>query len=356
MEARNIAQRYAILFCVKLGDSATTTHEKLQQAFGDDATSKAQAFRWHKMFSSGRTIVEDEEHSGRPSATRTSDNTARARELVRSDRRLTVNMTADEVNVNREALRRILTKQLGMRKICAKMVPRNLTQQQWDARVSVSAELLKQVEADPDLMERVITGDESWFFQYDPETKHQSLEWCSKRSPRPKKARMSKTKLKCMLVCFFDSIGIFHKKCVPAGQTVNQYYYKDILERLRKRVMRVRPSIVTDWILHHDNAPAHAAFSVAQFLTSKGITVMPQPPYSPDLAPCDFFLFQKTKSAMKGRHFESTEDIQRSVTQALNDILQAAFQECYKQWQQRWKTCVQAQGMYFEGDHILVDG
>ena len=94
------------------------------------------------------------------------------------------------------------------------------------------------------------------------------------------------------------------------------------------------------WILHHDNAPDHAAFSVAQFLTSKGITVMSQPPYSPDLAPCDFFLFQKAKSAMKGRHFESTEDIQRSVTQALNDIPQAAFQECYKQWQHCWKTCV----------------
>jgi hypothetical protein len=51
-------------FCVKLGDSATTTHEKFQQAFGDDAMSRAQAFRWHKMFSEGKTIVEDEERSG----------------------------------------------------------------------------------------------------------------------------------------------------------------------------------------------------------------------------------------------------------------------------------------------------
>jgi len=73
---RNIAQRYAIFFCVKLGDSATTTHGKLQQAFEDDAMSRAQAFPWHKMFSEGRTIVEDEQRSGRPSTTRTSDNTA----------------------------------------------------------------------------------------------------------------------------------------------------------------------------------------------------------------------------------------------------------------------------------------
>jgi len=63
--------------------------------------------------------------------------------------------------------------------------------------------------------------------------------------------------------------------------------------------MRFRPNIATNWTLHHDNAAAHAAFSVAKFLTSKGITVMPQSPYSPDLAPCDFFLFEKAKSAMK---------------------------------------------------------
>jgi len=60
-EARNIAQRYAIFsFCVKLGDSATTTHGKLQQAFEDDAMSKAQAFR----FSEGRILLEGEQRSG----------------------------------------------------------------------------------------------------------------------------------------------------------------------------------------------------------------------------------------------------------------------------------------------------
>jgi len=82
---------------------------------------------------------------------------------------------------------------------------------------------------------------------------------------------------------------------------------------------------------------------------------MPQPPYSPDLASCAFFYFKKANSAVNGYHFESTEDIQRSVTQALKDIPQAAFQECYKEWQHRWKRCVQAQRMYFEGDHIVVD-
>jgi hypothetical protein len=82
MEARNIAQRYAIFFYVKLGDIATTTNGKFQQAFGDDAMSRAQAFCWHKMFFEGTNLVEDEQRSRQPSTGRTSDNTAWVRELV----------------------------------------------------------------------------------------------------------------------------------------------------------------------------------------------------------------------------------------------------------------------------------
>jgi len=287
MEARNIAQWYAIFSCVKLGDSATTTHGKLQQAFEDDAMSTTQAFRWHKMFSEGRNIVEDEQRSGRPSTTLTSDNTARVRELVRSDRRLTVSVIADEVHVNREAVRRILTEELGKRKICAKILPRNLTEQQRDARVSFCAELLEQVEADPELMERVITGDESWFFQYDPETKRQSLEWRSKGSPRPKKARMSKSKLKYMLVCFFDSMDILHKEWIPAGKTANQYYYKDILERLghagsSKHCHKLDP---LSQCASPCSIPCSAVFDIQRHYDDEAPSLITY------LAPCDFFLF-----------------------------------------------------------------
>jgi hypothetical protein len=119
LETRNIRQRYAILFCVKLGDNATTTHGKLQQAFGDDAMSKAQAFLWYNMFSEGRALVEDGHRSGRQSVKRTVDNATRVRELFRSDRRLTISMIADKVDMNRETVRLILTEELRMRKMCA---------------------------------------------------------------------------------------------------------------------------------------------------------------------------------------------------------------------------------------------
>jgi hypothetical protein len=115
METRNIAQRYVIFLCVrvKFGDNTTKTHSKLQQTFGDDAMSKAQAFRWHNMFSEGRTLVEVEQRSGRPSAKRTGYNTERVRELVRSDGRLTVRIFADKLKLNRETVLLTLMKKWG---------------------------------------------------------------------------------------------------------------------------------------------------------------------------------------------------------------------------------------------------
>ena len=133
------------------------------------------------------------------------------------------------------------------------------------------------------------------------------------KTPRPKKARMSKSKIKTMLICFFDSQGVVHNEFVPPRQTVN----KQVLEWLRKRVHRVRPKIADTWMLHHDNAPCHTAISVNEFLVKKGISVVPQPPYSPDLSPCDFFFFPKLKFHLKGRHFGNVDNIQKVVTDQL---------------------------------------
>jgi len=87
-----------------------------------------------------------------------------------------------------------------MRKVCAKMVPKNLTTEQKANRSDVCLDLLDRLEREPEFFSRVITGDESRILEYDPETKRQIWEWHTANSPRPKKARMSKSKMKSMLV------------------------------------------------------------------------------------------------------------------------------------------------------------
>ena len=93
-----------------------------------------------------------------------------------------------------------------------------------------------------------------------------------------------------MLIAFFDSDGVIHKEFVPAGQTVNSVFYEDVLKRLLRRIHRVRSELhrTGQWMLLHDNAPAHYAIRVHQFLAQHGVPVLDHPPYSPDLASADF--------------------------------------------------------------------
>ena len=144
-------------------------------------------------------------------------------ERVRSDRLLTLRMISSELNLNRFTVHQILTQDFGMIKVCVKI--KNLTTEQKSNRRDVCLDLLDRLEREPEFFSRVITGDESWILEYDPETKRQNREWHTANSPRPKKARMSKSKTKSMLICFFDSEGIVHKEFVPPGHTVNQTFF-----------------------------------------------------------------------------------------------------------------------------------
>lgn len=86
------------------------------------------------------------------------------------------------------------------------------------------------------------------------------------------------------------------------------------------------------------------------FWAKLGIPLVPHPPYSPDLAPCDFWLFPKLKSPMKGTRFDSINDPKENTTRALKDIPKECFLDCFEQLKNRWNKCIVSYGEYFEGD------
>jgi hypothetical protein len=124
-------------------------------------------------------------------------------------------------------------------------------------------ELREKANEDPTFISTIITGDESliYGYEYDPETKQQSSLWKSPQSPRAKKARQVLSSTKSMLIVFFDVKGIVHREFVPPKMTVNSDFYCDVLRRLRENVQRKRPELWRNhnWLLHHDNAPAHTS-------------------------------------------------------------------------------------------------
>ncbi|KAJ8959843.1 hypothetical protein NQ318_011576 [Aromia moschata] len=117
---RSLEQRFAIKSCVKFGKNATETVSMIKTAYKEDAQSD-QVFRWHKAFLDGREEVDDEDRTGRPSTTTTADNVTRVRELLNSDRRLSVRLMADMLNIPKTQVYEIVTNHIGMRKVCAKM-------------------------------------------------------------------------------------------------------------------------------------------------------------------------------------------------------------------------------------------
>jgi len=169
-----------------------------------------------------------------------------------------------------------------MRRISARFVPRQLSDDQKAFDVSVCREFKQQARDDPNFISNIITGDETWVYVYDPETKQQSSKWNLPNSPRPKKERQVRSNVKSMLIFFFppDIQNIVHKEFVPPGQTVNGKFHCEVLKRLREGIRRKRPDKwkKNNWFLHHDNAPARTSLVVRQFLTYKNITVIPHSP------------------------------------------------------------------------------
>jgi len=142
-----------------------------------------------------------------------------------------------------------------------------------------------------------------------------------------------------------------HKEFVATGQTVNSGFYCEVLRRLSENLRRHRPQLWPEqtWLLHHDNDPSHTSHPPV-FGEKNKIAVIPHPPYSPDMAPCDFFLFPKLILKLKWRRFDIIEEIQAESHRVLDTLTEKDFQEAFQKLRRRWDRCLHAGGNYFEGD------
>jgi len=203
------------------------------------------------------------------------------REIIRTDRHLTIREVAEEVRIAFGTCQKILTEDLQMRRVSAKFVPRLLTAEQKDDHVSICTDLRERAQNNLNFVSLIITGDECWVCVYDPETKQMSSQW-NIASSQPKKARQVKSNVKTMLIAFFNIDGLVRHEFVPRGQTVNKEFYKTVLQCLRDAVRRHCPEkwCSDNWILHHDNAPAHRALTTNEFLV-KQHSVTPTPSLLP---------------------------------------------------------------------------
>ena len=129
------------------------------------------------------------------------------------------------------------------------------------------------------------------------------------------------------MISFFYSTGMIYMQWVPTGHTVNKEYYVEVLREFRKRFRRKKPELfkLGQWHFHQDNPPVHNSILVTDYLTKIGIKTVPQPPYSRDVVPCDFWLFPKLKEKLRGCCYETIEEMKEAVTKVIDTLTQEDF-------------------------------
>ncbi|UYV70093.1 hypothetical protein LAZ67_7001761 [Cordylochernes scorpioides] len=293
-----MGQRTCIKFCVKNEIKCADAFRMLTVAYGDATLDRSNVYRWYKMLSEGQEDVNDEERAGRSSTSTTDEKINEVEKMILANRRIAVREVAEDLNISIGSCHSIFINDLGMRRVAAKFVPKLLNCDQKQHRMNIANEMLDSVRDDPNLLQRVITGDEA-----------------VERSIR----------------------NITCKLCAICA---------------KQNARNARICGRKNWLLHHDNAPAHTSLLVRDLLAKNNTLMMPQPPYSPDLAPCDFFLFPKLKRPMKGRRYATLDEIKTASKEELKKIFKNDFLKCFEDWKNRWNKCIISHGDYFEGDKI----
>ncbi|UYV79342.1 hypothetical protein LAZ67_17002214 [Cordylochernes scorpioides] len=223
----------------------------LNKAFPNDAPKRTTVFEWHSRFKAGRISIEVDPPQGRPKFQRTDENVQKITDLIKENPRTTLLELEQDTGISKTTIGRIVTEDLKLKKTPAKFIPRFLTNEQKLCRLATCEDMMEMTRTDPKWKEKIITGDETWVYGYDPETKPQSAEWR-------------------------------------------------------------------------------------------------------DIAPNDFFLFPKLKAVLKGRHFDTRDDIIEKSPLALKSIQKEAYKNCFDNWEIRWRCAIHNKDNSTESHNVNI--
>lgn len=325
-------------------------HRQICEVYGENTMSDSMVRRWVRQFNEGRDQVHDDERSGRPSLV--NEELVRAvEEVVKENRRFTMtDLSTKFPQISRSLLHEIVSEKLNFRKLCARWVPKTLTEQNKKQRQGSALDFLTRYDKDgDDFLSKIVTGDETWVAYETPESKRQSMEWRHTSSPVKTKAKQILTPRKIMCTVFWDRHGILLVDFLSRGETINANGYCETLRKLRRAIQNKRRGMLTNGIvLIHDNARPHTANKTRQLLQDFSWSQFDHPPYSPDLAPSDFHLFLHLKTFLGAHKFNNDDQLKERVTTWLTTQAATFYEEGIQKLVPRYDKCLQNGGSYVE--------
>lgn len=342
--------RVLIKHCFLMGKNTIQTKQWLDKCYEESSPSRQMVQKWIGEFKHGRTSTNDSERSGRPKEVTIPKYIKQIHKMVLNDRRLKVREIADSLNMSEERARYILHEHLQMKKLAAKWVPRFLTVDQKQHRVDDCERCLELFQRDPkDFLLRFITVDETWIHYYTPESNKQSKQWLARGESRPKRPKTQQSAGKVLATVFWDTKGIIFIDYLQKGKTITGEYYVALLDRLNEEIKVSRPHLAHKKVIfHQDNAPAHKSIISMAKIHELRYELLPHPPYSPDLAPCDYFLFPNLKRWLHGKRFYSNDEVIAETSAYFADLPKSYYSDGIKRIESLWKRCIELEGIYIE--------
>lgn len=340
-----VEYRSVIKFLVLRGDKNEIILTQLMETYGNTCPSRTTIYHWISQFRHGRESVFDDEKCGRPCEI-SDEKKAQCAKIVREERRITTRKLSETLNVSKGSVGTILS-DFGIRKLASRFVPRFLTMEMCQNRLECCLANLRIFDEHGDnFLKNIITEDETPLSLYVPESKRESAEWKFPGESGSRKLRSGTSHRKSlMLSIFWDHTGVLFVDFAGKDVRINSTYYSDLIQKCRHA--RRKPRGYPLWLLQ-DNAPVHKSAETMETIAKTGFVLLDHPPYSPDLAPSDFYLFSHMKRHLRGKMFENADDLRQYVEEFLKEQPSIFYKKAFLELVERWKKCVAHEGSYVE--------
>ncbi|XP_054158710.1 histone-lysine N-methyltransferase SETMAR-like [Oppia nitens] len=338
LKSHDIRVRYAMEYEYRRGTNPTMAASNINDAY-PEAVSVRTCQQWWKRWKEEGVVVEDKERSGRPSKI---DNEMLT-DLIEMNPKFSGEEIGEILEVDSSTVTRHLAA-IGKRYVSSVWVPHDLTPQQKANRVKTCQELLSRQNTEG-FIKWMVTGDEKLIYYNNASKKG---EWRSTDQRPIGTPRPDFRQQKVMLSVWWDKTGIIHWELLEIGATISADLYCQQLTRLRDKLIEKRYSMVNKWGVNfqQDNAPSHTAKTTKNLLKQFGWKIVDHPPYSPDIAPSDYYLFRSMRHFLDGKKFKNREEVEMAVSDYFAKQPEEWFAKGIQDLPNRWREVIDLNGDY----------
>jgi histone-lysine N-methyltransferase SETMAR len=337
IQQRSVIRYYCL--CNKTNEQIVA---KLEKAYHHEGFHLRTVEKWAARFRAGQATVEDETRSGRPAET---DLSAAVLAFLEKEPHSSARQISKALCSPRITIDRILHNVLGLRFFVSRWIPHRLSPSQKAQRVEMSRGMIELFESlGPEQRKYLITGDESWIYW---DNAFRGM-WAENADDVPRNVSHSISSKKTMVSVYFSRRGLVSIEFLLQGQKYNARYFTDtVLPSIERKLLIQRPRLGTRGaLLHIDNATPHTAQKSRDAIAALRLRQVPHPPYSPDIAPCDFFLFGYLKDKLSGSTFHSDNEVISAVSFILGQIPKEMFEHVMDGWLEKLNQVIELGGEY----------